>query len=158
MQDEYSKRMGELLLQGWTMLDRLCPLDCPVPLLRTFESNSSGSGSKSKYYCVGCKGTFEGENDLKLVSESTPSLKPQVSKSNSSNAVFNHTENVVMDVANSISEAMEENLNHLKATSNLSSLLDSDSKERKPLIEGISMLRECLSLLKDIQSLDHQDR
>lgn len=48
--DATSKKMGENLLRGWTMLGENCPNGCLVPLMR--------SRDKSQLVCVACDVDF----------------------------------------------------------------------------------------------------
>ena len=74
--DNYSKRLGELLLQGWTMLDRICPRDScnGVPLMRSRDP-------KPKFYCVACQNTLYETSDGTLQSSAQISQSNQVETS-----------------------------------------------------------------------------
>jgi len=61
--DEMSKKMGEYLLQGWTMLEDCC-LDCLFPLMRS---------KKGEVICVGC-------GPVKPVEEKKPIQKVEYNK------------------------------------------------------------------------------
>ena len=78
MTDSASKRIGEHLLQGWTMLGDSCPNGCNVPLMR--------SRDKKSLVCLGCEVDFlhQAEKVVEIskapinVTESAPSCSPQM--------------------------------------------------------------------------------
>ncbi|EGC31322.1 hypothetical protein DICPUDRAFT_89700 [Dictyostelium purpureum] len=69
--DEFSSKMGEFLLKGWTLLSDICPnYDCfGVPLLKDREK---------RFYCVSCQQSGLNVGDLKIKQQpQQPTQQPQ---------------------------------------------------------------------------------
>ena len=57
---DFSKQMGELLLQGWTMKADTCPT-CMVPIMCKSNKFSSSTSSGPEEICVGCGTDYKKE-------------------------------------------------------------------------------------------------
>ena len=174
--DEMSKKMGQMLLTGWKMLDEICPVTGEVPLMQDKDGRKFSVALNA---CIGEDGSKEDEelepsSQPKAVLESSPMTKftPEVkmmtvSEDNNRRNVESKPVSVpALDANNDYDEefieisskplAIEKALNAIhRKLSKLSDDLErtSSGSEVKLILENIVVCTEAIKGLKGIQSV-----
>ena len=174
--DEMSKKMGQMLLTGWKMLDEICPVTGEVPLMQDKDGRKFSVALNA---CIGEDGSKEDEelepsSQPTAVLESSPITKftPEVKMmtvsedNNRRNAESKPVSVPAPDANNDYDEefieisskplAIEKALNALhRKLSKLSDDLErtSSGSEVKLILENIVVCTEAIKGLKSIQSV-----
>ena len=174
--DEMSKKMGQMLLTGWKMLDEICPVTGEVPLMQDKDGRKFSVALNA---CIGEDGSKEDEelepsSQPTAVLESSPITKftPEVKMmtvsedNNRRNAESKPVSVPAPDANNDYDEefieisskplAIEKALNALhRKLSKLSDDLErtSSGSEVKLILENIVVCTEAIKGLKGIQSV-----
>jgi uncharacterized Zn finger protein (UPF0148 family) len=141
------KRLGDLMMRGWTMLAESCPIDtCGCPLMRNFD------GQK---YCCGCEmWHFDKDRKVKQKFGELVSLKGKQNIQVKENRSV-HTEvsklpsNIKISFSNSVIQALQMKLAYLANTLNT----ESDLSKTKDILE---CMRLCMDNIMMAKSMDSQ--
>ena len=139
------KRLGDLMMRGWTMLAESCPIEsCGCPLMRNFD------GQK---YCCGCEMWHFDKDRVKQKFGELVSLKGKQNLQVMENR-SNHTEvsklpsNIKISFSNSVIQALQVKLAYLSNTLNS----ETDTVKTKDILECMRLCMDNIMIAKSMDS------